>query len=319
MIVVLTTASHRYTHTPMLGVLGLPLRVMGYDEAWRSCRLPRATYVFTDADRLGFWELELAARLYRALRRGGCRVLNDPARAPGRIGLLQRLQRAGLNSFGAWRLDACPAELPFPVFLRTDSAHRGVLGDLLHDRPALDRAVAAHLEEGVPMRELLVVEYRAEPVRPGLFHKRAMYRVGEVMVPSLGVFEPRWCVKYGEVGVAGEALYEAERLALARLDDAAAIRSAFELADIDYGRADYAVVNGRVEVYEINTNPQLPKDAAHPFAPRRASGEAALEALRNAFRKLSLPGQHGLLNIDDKVLAEQRRADRWVFRTRRVL
>ena len=29
--------------------------------------LPRATWIFTDFDRLSFWELELAARVYRNL------------------------------------------------------------------------------------------------------------------------------------------------------------------------------------------------------------------------------------------------------------
>jgi len=314
-VVVLTTSHHRYTHDGMLGVRGLPLRVMGYEEAWRCPKLPRATYVFTDADRLGYWELELSARLYRALRLAGCRVLNDPGRAPGRIGLLQRLKRAGLNSFGAWRLDECPADLPFPVFLRTDSAHRGVLGDLLHDRHAFDLSVAQALDQGVPARELIVVEYCAEPVREGLFHKRSMYRVGDRMVPSLGVFESHWCAKHGELGVAGEALYEAEGLALARLDDAPAIRAAFELADIEYGRADYASVRGRIEVYEINTNPRLTTDVAHPFAARRAAGEMSRKALRSAFRALSVRGQGGTVVIDDKVLRAQGRADRFVIGT----
>ena len=35
------------------------------------------------------------------------------------------------------------------------------------------------------------------------------------------------------------------------------IRRAFDIARIDFGRVDFSIVNGRVEIYEINTNPTL--------------------------------------------------------------
>lgn len=35
----------------------------------------------------------------------------------------------------------------------------------------------------------------------------------------------------------------------------AALLEIFELAHVDYGRCDYALVNGRIQVWEINTNP----------------------------------------------------------------
>lgn len=315
MIVVLATKHRLHTHVPLLRVRDLRLRTMAYEDAFRAAALPRATWVFTDCDRLGYWELELAARLHRTLADAGCRVLNDPARALGRIDLLQRLQRDGLNSFGAWRLADLPDDLPYPVFLRTNSAHRGILGDLLHDRAALDAQVALVLGQGVPTRELLVIEYRAEPVRDGLFHKRSMYRIGERMVPSLGVFESRWQAKYGELGVAGEALYEAEREALARGDDAPYLRDVFERAAIDYGRVDYALVRGRIEVYEINTNPQLPNSVSHPFDARRIAGTEARDALHAAFRALSADDR-GMVRINELHLALQRRRDRFVFGAR---
>jgi hypothetical protein len=37
-----------------------------------------------------------------------------------------------------------------------------------------------------------------------------------------------------------------------------ALLRAFEVAKIDYGRADYTVLGGRVQIFEINTNPHLP-------------------------------------------------------------
>ena len=34
-----------------------------------------------------------------------------------------------------------------------------------------------------------------------------------------------------------------------------AIRNAFKMARIDYGRIDYGMLNGQMQVWEINTNP----------------------------------------------------------------
>lgn len=317
MIILLSTARHRYTHYNLLFAPRLKLRIMCYEQCWRTPTLPRATYVFTDVERMGYWELELAARLFRVLKRAGCRVLNDPARALSRVGLLQQFQRAGVNSFGAWRLTERPEELPFPVFLRTNSSHRGVLGDLLYDRQSLETAIARHVADGYPARELIIVEYRAEPVREGLFHKRSMFRLGDVMVPSLGVFDPHWCAKRGKRGIAGEALYERERRALARLEDAPQIEHAFDVAGLEYGRADYSVAAGRIEIYEINTNPQVPSTVDHPFASRREAGRHAREALRDAFRALSQTyAGSAEVALDDEVLTKQRRRDRWAFGAR---
>ncbi len=279
-------------------------------------RLPRATYVFTDADRLGFWELELAARLYRELAQAGMRVLNDPGRAMSRLTLLRTLHRRGLNHFDAWHVDEAPETLPYPVFLRTNSAHRGVLSELLHERAEVDQAVRAAVDQGIPRRELILVQYCAEPVRTGLFHKRAMFRVGARMVPSLGVFQSHWCAKLGELGVAGEALYEAERAALQAMAEEPFVRRAFDLAQIDYGRADYGLVNGRVEIYEINTNPMVPLASNHPFASRREAGRQVFARFMEALGALDEPLDDPSIPLRDEVLAQQRKRDRWMTLSR---
>jgi len=316
-IVFLGTGHHSYTHdklsrSPLSRSCGFRVRVIGYQEIWRKHRLPRATYVFTDADRLGFWELELAARLYRELARAGVRVLNDPGRAMSRLTLLRTLRREGLNHFDAWHVDEAPQALPYPVFLRTNSAHRSVLSELLHGRTEVDQAVRAALERGVPRRELILVQYRAEPVRPGLFHKRAMFRVGARLVPSLGVFQSHWCAKHGELGVAGEALYEAENAALQAMAEAPSVQGAFDLAHVDYGRADYGVVDGRVEIYEINTNPMVPTAGDHPFSARRDAGRQAFARYMEALGALDEPLEGPPIALQDEMLARQRKLDRWM-------
>ena len=62
---------------------------------------------------------------------------------------------------------------------------------------------------------------------------------------------------------------------------------AFALAGIDFGRADYGVVGGRVQIYEINTNPSLPGN--RPNGARRARGEFVQDALLRAFDGIDAP------------------------------
>ena len=43
-----------------------------------------------------------------------------------------------------------------------------------------------------------------------------------------------------------------------------AVAQAFEVADIEYGRVDFGIVGGEVQIYEINTNPHLKLASEHP-------------------------------------------------------
>jgi hypothetical protein len=127
MITHLTTASHAYTHRELSRAGRLDFRSLSYTRAFRASSLPRATYIFSDMDRLGFWELELASRLYRVLKAAGLRVLNDPGRVRQRLSLLRELKQKGINRFDAWQADDSSRSARYPVFLRTQSAHRGNL------------------------------------------------------------------------------------------------------------------------------------------------------------------------------------------------
>ena len=316
MIVLLTTEAHDYTNRSVRGLGRCDIRPMGYHRAFRARRLPRATWVFGDLDRLGFWELELAARLYRVLAAAGQRVLNDPARLRQRFDLLRALHVGGLNAFDVWRVTEGGVPPRYPVFLRTESAHRGVLSDLLHDPQQVAAAVDAAIARGLPARELMLVEYCAQPVRDGLFRKWAMFRVGDRMVPALGVFESGWVAKGGEIGIAGQALYEDERAAILEHRHAEPLRAAFELAHTEYGRADFGLVDGRPQVYEINTNPTLGRVTAHPFPARVESDSLSFTGLVDAFAAIDTPRGGPDIAIDDEELVRQRRHDRWMTRPR---
>ncbi len=285
MIVFCCTWTHRYTHRAVQAdVPGL--RIMSYPELFARRRLPRATYVFSDFDRLGPWQLEVAALTYRALDREGCRVLNDPARVLNRLALLRRLEAEGVNSFRAWPAWDEGAVDRWPVFLRTVAAHRGTLSPPLADRPALQAALARLLAEGYPIMDLAIIEFRAEPLHGDVYRKSSMYCVGGVLTPTPSVHERNWTAKAGEGGVAGDEGYASDLEMVRTMPHAAVLRRAFEVAGVAYGRADFAVVGGRAEVYEINTNPMMRRMGAVPYPARAEAGRLSHAAYLGAFRAM---------------------------------
>lgn len=315
MIVLLVTNNHE--PTTLESVPGVDVRIRTYHRAFRSSRLRLATYVFCDLDRLSFWELEVAAHLYRELAREGARVLNDPARARQRFGLLRTLKEAGINSFDVWRVADTGRPDPdrYPVFLRTEAAHRGPISGLLEDAAAIDAAIRDALDEGYPRRELLLVEFRGEPVRDGLYRKLGTLRLGERLVPCLNAHDRSWAAKVGVSGIADEEMYRDEQEVVRTNRHAEDLWPAFRAAEIEYGRADFAVVDGRVEVYEINTNPSVKRLESHPYPLRLETDRLVWEQLAEALEAVDTP-KGGRIALDAEVLDLQRYHDRWMTRPR---
>jgi hypothetical protein len=282
-VIVFLTRSHtRYTHKAVGDALPF-VKVMTYERVFHARSLPPATYVFTDFDRLGFYELELAADLFRLLERGGCRVLNDPARMFGRYALLHRLHAEGTNSFRAWRLDEGALPDRYPVFLRTIAAHRGALTSLLHNESEARTAADEAMGGGYPIGDLMFVEYCAEADADGMFWKHSVYRMGDALVPANSVLDETWQVKFGLKRLATDEQLRFEESVIADRQYDAALLPVFELAGVDYGRIDFAVVDGRPAIYEINTNPdvKLSLKAVSPIRKQtlRTVREAYLEAV----------------------------------------
>lgn len=320
MICFVSTAAHSYTFDKLRQFAGVPdIKVWSYDRLFRARSLPRATWIFTDFDRLGFWELELAARIHRNLVGAGQRVLNDPATVAQRFSLLRRLHRAGINRFNVWSVEGEEWPERYPVFLRTQSAHRGALTELIPDRPALEREIAAALAKGRPRRELMIVEYCAEPVREGLFRKLAMFRVGATMIANLCVHQSTWIAKDGEKGIAGQDLYDDEHRIIEENRHAAELRPAFEIAGIEFGRADFGLVGGKPQVYEINTNPTFATIRKHPFPIRNAASRLFEDRIAASLAAIDTPASDPPIKVKGTVLREQREHDRWMTKGRWVI
>ena len=227
-----------------------------YEKLFRATTTLNAVHVFTDIERLSDAELARAAQLYRALRDAGLTCLNDPARVMARYQLLTALKQAGINPFSAYPADGLPKPDRFPVFVRGGGDHNGAISDLLHDQAQLDGYLQELRQGGRPLRGLLVIEYAAEPVAPGFWRRYSTYRVGAKFYVHGASVARHWVVKRMDEGPGHRYFEEELEIVTANRHEESVVR-AFDLAGIEWGRADHGIYEGRHVIYEINTNPQI--------------------------------------------------------------
>jgi len=285
MIVFIATRGNGYTLRSLANrTFGVPtpkFRITHYERLFGAVRVPRATYIFGDLERLAPWELRLASDLHRSMATAGLRCLNDPARAMARLELLTALYDAAINPFCAMRADAAPRPRRFPVFIRSESDHAKPSAELYHNQTQLDLALETIKNGGMPLRGLMVVEQCAERYSDTLWAKWGTWRIGERMIVE-------------------QAAVSANRFA-------PELQRAFDIGGIEFGRSDHAVVGGRTVVYEINTNPYL-----GPFVPdwrpvRRQTQVIARTGIAEALTEVDT-SDGGWISLPDTAM---RRRIRW--------
>lgn len=266
------------------------LRLLNYRDLFTKRVAPVGHYVFTDFDRLTAYEIQIAATVARRLQEvaPAARVLNRPAEVLERYPLLRRLAREGLNDFSAYRIDSDEMPKRYPVFIRSeDDCHKpdtGLLESETELRAAIDRLRAA----GVPMKRRIAVEYCTEPSSDGLFRKYGVFRIGKRLVAQHIFHHTDWYVKRSTRGQSEGPLHD-ELMAFIRDNPhAAEVERSFDIARIDYGRIDYTIVGGRLQTFEINTNPAFnPGSPASPaLAERRRGFRSRVYA---AFNEIDVP------------------------------
>lgn len=300
MIVLIATPNHGFTVKCFAdGTYGFPapdIRAASYEQMWRAAKVPRATYIFADIERLSAWELLLASDLYRVMRDAGLTCLNNPAYVMARVELLHALHAAGVNRFTAWRADERPRPARFPVFVRGEGDHSQPIARLIADQRQLDKVLADMQAQAIPRRGNIVVEVCAEPYAPGLWAKWGTFRVGDLLsVDHIGV-DDAWFVKYGDHEKLTEDAIRDEHEAVASNRYAADVRPAFDIGHIEYGRADHATVEGRPAVYEVNTNPFIGPYVPDGHPLRRETQRLARERLAASLAQIDTPAS-GMVDL----------------------
>ena len=258
------------------GPLADRIRIHAYERPPRAAE--PGLYIFSDLERLRPDERAAAAEAHARLSASGpaFRVLNDPARVLGREELLRALHGRGVNAFRAWRVDEALAGARFPVFIRAANAHEGSFTGLLRRPEEVEPALRRVLRWRWRFRreDLLIVEFLDTADANGVFRKYSAMRIGRTLVARHLLFGADWVVKKPALLDAAHLREEQEFLDL--FPHREQVSAAFDLAGMEYGRIDYAVLDGRIQVWEINTNPVL---IPHP---RRVAGPRLDRNLRFA-------------------------------------
>jgi hypothetical protein len=289
-IVVATTAGNDHTIPWYLESYGAPLRdtitPVHYEDLLEERELVDATYCFADLELMSSEQRRRAADLRQRLLARGCRVLNDPEQTLCRVDLNRALVRAGVNDFAMYRehesLDGCR----LPVFLRGEHDHDGRRSGLLDDTADVHTAIGKLRADAPDLGDLLVVEFCDTAGADGVYRKYSAFKVGDAIVARHLFFSNDWHVKQAELD--DEASLQEERDFVATNPHEQQLRPIFELAGVDYGRIDYAFRDGRLQVWEINTNPTI-LTPAHTKVRHGAERPRIVTAARAAARKVVLP------------------------------
>lgn len=255
-----------------------------------TARVPTGTYVFTSfGQSLGSRtppsdERMRVHKLHAGLIRhlGPQRVLNDPARSLRRLDLLRALHAEGLNRFTAYRAIERHPDMHFPVFLRHELGTVWKAPPLVESREAFEAQV-----DGLKNEAVLAIEFCRTADANGVYRKYGCFVVGDRIVPRHLFFSRNWLVKSADIVDA--AAVDEEMAYLSDNPHADVLRRVCKLANIGYGRIDYAVLDGVPQVWEINITPQIVNNPARDKPERQAAHAKFAESFCAALEALDPP------------------------------
>jgi hypothetical protein len=304
MIYFVCTRKHDYTIRQFRDGPGSAIHdrigVLHYSALLREKTAPYGTYIVSDYERLAKPIQRPVERMFDRIAAAGAPVLNHPVHSMRRPALLERLADEGINDFRAYRLRDRPKPKRFPVFIRWANDHDVVDPDLIPDQVQLDAAIGRELaaaRETPQPDEKLVVEFIDTRCADGLHRKYATFRIGERFIPRQIHSSENWVVKRPDVDSA--ELAEEERRFLESDETVPLLHRVFDIASIAYGRIDFCFVDGRIQIFEINSNPTILGPKSLAMAHRGENYRRVGERLCDAFAAIDSFDGGGRIALDD--------------------
>ncbi len=302
MIVYVVTA--RFSSTVQRLIHGLGAQAKGllsyitYEEMFFERATPVAHHIFTDFDRLSRYEVDCAATVALRLQAQApeVRILNHPLHALERVPLLHKLHVEGLNDFSVQRLDTGARPLQYPAFLRAEDGYGGPETGILRSHAEFDVALAQMRSNGRSLKGRIAVGYVGEKDEKGFYRKYGAFNVGGTIVPQHLMHSEQWVVKKNSAAI-GPAEAEEELDFIRRNPHAGHLADVFRIGGLDFGRVDYGFSRGRLQVYEINSNPSFPN-----FSKSDGRGERRpiiRERFVAALRSINTPHREGRVGFPE--------------------
>jgi hypothetical protein len=293
MIFYLVSRQHTYALEWFLHTWGKAIAerfiVMPYDAFAVERGLPKdASFIFSDLDRLSSSARAALGPVHDALvaTYGPRRVLNDPMRSLLRFDLLRTLRERGINDFGVWRVGDPAARGRLPLFIREEQGFAESAPPRLETAADYDAAILSLEAQQVLLENLVAIEFCDTVDANGIYRKYGVFIAGNRIVPRHLSFSRSWFVKAPKLA---EPAMLAEEMAFIEANPHAdELAEIGRLANIAYGRIDYGIRDGRLQIWEINTNPVLstPDEIA---SERRAVHERFANMISAAFIAIDSP------------------------------
>ena len=258
--------------------------------------------MFTDHERLSPPQVRLARQLWATLSATvpPVRLVNDPHKMLGRLDFLRRLHAEGINSYRAVSASE-PVDvlrsLRYPVFIREEKAHLGPLTQPLHRPDDVMPTLRRLRLRGYYRRDLMIVEFCDTADASGIYRKYSAFRIAGKIIPRHVLFSRSWNLKQPDLK---DPSFDAEHDTYLKTNPHdSEIARIFDLGGFDYGRIDYSLLDGKLQVWEINSNPTV-----RHLTPRLTAGFEELDDIA--------PGQAITWSVSQKL----DRALKWARRTR---
>ena len=297
------------------------ITVARYEDLQHAQSVRSAAHIFSALDQLSPAGLSAVGSIWDQLARSApqVRLLNDPRKVLHRYELLTALADAGLNRFRAHEAAGDLRSVRFPAFIREERRHTGAWS-LLHDRRELDRALTALVARGFRREDLLVIEFCDTSDTSGVFRKYGALKIGDRILPRHMMIGREWMLKSSTKLMTRESALE--ELAYVRDNPHEAwLRRVFEIARIDYGRVDYAMLGDMPQLWEINLDPALgagsrgddarDPDCAQILKERRAIAKRAMAEAWHALEAADPLPSPTTITVARRTLRAVARERRW--------
>lgn len=284
---------------------GSRMRFMPYETLAGAKAVVPGAYIFADLEALTPGQLRLAAEFYQQLTLPDRKLptLNDPRKVLPRLQLLQRLYESGINQFRAFRGTDALDSVRYPAFVRREDDHQGPVTPLLHSRSELRRQLLCLQVKGHRLRDLMVVEYCHSADANGVFRKYSAFIIGERILPRHLLFGKNWVLKQPEMK--STDMETETRTYLESNPHEGYLREIFRLANIEYGRIDYGIAGGALQVWEINTHPTI-----HSVTPRLSDAFECVDLHGNDGGTLSVHFSAGTVRRIERDVRKRNRGER---------
>jgi len=236
---------------------------MSYERLFKLRELRSGTYIFVDIEHLPSKTAERAAKYWRELENSGLpvRLYNHPLKVMRRFELLRNLHDKNYQRWNVYHITDLRWPSRYPVFLRRENNHDGPITGLISNRRELEQEIKLLVENGYCREDIIITEFCDTKGSDGYYKKFGALLIGGRIIRRHIFFNKTWMIKLPptreELSLQGENSLQEEMDYIQSKSHEEAILKTFNLARIDYGRIDYGMLNGQMQVWEINTLPRL--------------------------------------------------------------